>query len=240
MPNYLLRLSFVGTDFHGWQYQPGVRTVQGELSKALGRLFNEKVMPVGCCRTDAGVHALDYVANFKARRAFPEDKLLKALNGLLPKDLGVSEVEEVSESFNARYDAKGKVYLYKLWTAPYRDPFLYPFVWQVRKPDLRLLERLSKELEGERDFSPFAKLEGGERTVLKLEEVSVRVSGYLVELRFKGRSFLRYMVRRMVGLLVKTAQGLYGEEFFYQVLEGREKAPYTAPAKGLHLEKVLL
>jgi len=241
MPNYLIRLAFVGTNFHGWQVQPGLRTVQGELLRALSTVFKKPVKVVGCCRTDAGVHALDYVANAVTPSFLEPDKLLKALNALLPKDVGVKEVKPVEPSFNARYAPEAKVYLYKLWLAPYRDPFYHPFVWPVRRLNEELLRKLAKKLEGERDFAPFAKIEERDAlTRVKLESVSVERKGELLELRFKAKSFLRYMVRRMVGLLVGVATGRFPEELFYEVLEGKKKAPYTAPPQGLHLEKVLL
>jgi len=241
MPNYLLRLAFVGTNFHGWQVQPNLRTVQGELQKALGEIFSEEVKVTGCCRTDAGVHALDYVANFKVGKEFPEDKLLKALNGILPKDIGVYEVKKVSEEFNARYSVKGKVYLYKVWNSEVRNPFLYPFSWQVkRKIDTHFLKEILKEFEGTHDFQAFAKMEEEKNTVINLEEVSLRTKYPLIEIRLKASHFLRYMVRRIVGTAVNIALGIYEEEILKELLQGRGKAPYTAPPQGLHLERVLL
>jgi len=241
MPNYLLRLAFIGTNFHGWQVQPNLRTVQGELQRALGKIFSQEVKVTGCCRTDAGVHALDYVANFKVERVFPEDKLLKALNGILPKDIGVCEVKKVSEEFNARYSVKGKIYLYKIWNSEVRNPFLYPFSWQVKKKiNVDYLEEILKKFEGVHDFQAFAKIEGEKNTVINLEKVSLRVEGHLIEIRLKASHFLRYMVRRMVGTAVKVVLGVYEDEILEELLQGKGKAPYTAPPQGLHLERVLL
>ncbi len=99
----MLRLAFVGSNYSGWQIQPDVPTVQGTLKEALERILRERITIVGCCRTDAGVHAEDYVASFKTSREIETQTLLKALNSLLPKDIGVYEVRETEESFNARY-----------------------------------------------------------------------------------------------------------------------------------------
>ncbi len=239
MPNYLLRLAFVGTNFSGWQIQPNVRTVQGELTKALRILFKEDVKVIGCCRTDAGVHALDYIANFKATREIEAEKILKALNGMLPKDIGVYKVKIVPEDFNARYSVKKKTYLYKIWNSEVRNPFLYHFSWQVkRKLNKELLIKGLKKLEGTHDFEGFAKLEEEKNTVINLEKVEISFKEPLIEIRLTASHFLRYMVRRIVGTCVKIAIGFFSEEILEDILSKKVKAPYTAPACGLHLEKV--
>ena len=239
MPNYLLRLAFVGTNFSGWQIQPNTRTVQGELTKALRTLFKEEIKVIGCCRTDAGVHALDYVANFKATKEIETEKVLKALNGMLPKDIGVYEVRIVPEDFNARYSVKKKTYLYRIWNSEVRNPFLYPFSWQVKKElNKKLLVKTLKKLEGTHDFEGFAKLEEEKNTVINLEKVEISFKEPLIEIRLTASHFLRYMVRRIVGTCVKIALGFYPEEILEDILHKKEKAPYTAPAQGLHLERV--
>ncbi|WP_461828852.1 tRNA pseudouridine(38-40) synthase TruA [Aquifex sp.] len=239
MPNYLLRLAFVGTNFSGWQIQPSTRTVQGELTKALRTLFKEDIKIIGCCRTDAGVHALDYVANFKANKELETEKILKALNGMLPKDIGVYEVKIVSEDFNARYSVKKKTYLYKIWNSEARNPFLYPFSWQVKRElDKELLVEILKKLEGTHDFEGFAKLEEEKNTVINLEKIEISFRGPLIEIRLTASHFLRYMVRRIVGTCVKISLGFYPKEILEEILHKKEKAPYTAPPQGLHLEGV--
>jgi len=241
MPNYLLRLAFVGTNFSGWQVQPKERTVQGELTKALETLFKEEVKVIGCCRTDAGVHALDYIANFKASKELEPEKILKALNGLLPKDIGIYEVRKVPEEFNARYFVKKKTYLYRIWNSETRNPFLYPFSWQVKREiNRKVLERALKKLEGIHDFEGFAKLEEEKNTTINLERIEVSYRENLIEIRLTASHFLRYMVRRIVGTCVKVALGLYPEEILEKILKKEIKAPYTAPPQGLHLERVEL
>jgi len=240
--NYLLRLSFVGTNFSGWQVQPEKRTVQGELQKILSEIFDEEIKVVGCCRTDAGVHALDYVANFKCTKYLEEGKLLKALNGLLPKDIGVKEVKRVEEEFNARFSVRGKVYLYKIWTGNYRNPFLYPFSWHVsRGLDPNLLRTVLEKVKGKHDFKAFAKLEEEKNTIISVEEVSLKKEGEnLIEIRLKASHFLRYMVRRIVGTSVRIATGFFPLSLMDELLEGKGGTTYTAPPQGLHLEKVIL
>ncbi len=239
MPNYLIRLAFVGTNYHGWQIQPGVPTVQGTVKDALSTILSEEVKLTGCCRTDAGVHAEDYVANFLCEKEVEELKILRGLNSLLPKDIGVYEVRRVSEDFNARYSVKGKIYLYRIWNSEVRNPFLYPFSWQVpRGLDLEAMREAISLLSGVHDFSGFAKLEGEKETVIDLE-ADLTVKESLLEIRFRASHFLRYMVRRLVGALVHLGEGRLNLHDIERFLRG-EKCPYTAPAKGLTLEKVIL
>ena len=239
MPNLMLRLAYVGSGYSGWQVQPGVPTVQGTLELALERILGERVRVTGCCRTDAGVHAQDYVANFRTDRRIDEDRLLRALNALLPKDIGVYEVRVVPEDFNARYSVRGKVYLYRIWNAPTRNPFLYPFSWQVPVDlNLQLVEDALGLLSGEHDFRGFAKLEEEKNTSLRLE-AWMEVRGELVEIRFRATHFLRYMVRRITAAVVRVGVGKMDLPELEGYLKGRH-CPFTAPARGLTLERVLL
>lgn len=239
MPNYMLRLAFIGTNYHGWQIQPDVPTVQGEITRVLERILSEKVILTGCCRTDAGVHAKEYVANFKSGKELEEYKILRGLNSLLPRDIGVYEVRRVPETWNARYSVKEKVYLYRIWNWEARNPFLYPFSWHVpRKLNPARLEEVVRLLSGVHDFSGFAKLEEDRNTVINLS-IELSVEEPLLELRFRASHFLRYMVRRLVGAIVSVGEGRIGVEEIASFLEGR-RCPYTAPPHGLTLEKVIL
>jgi len=239
MPNYMLRISFVGSRYHGWQIQPGLPTVQGTLTDALERILSHRVRLVGCCRTDAGVHARDYVANFTTHRELSEEKLLLSLNSLLPKDIGVLAVRKMPEGFNARYSPKGKVYAYLLWNAPCRDPFLYNFSWHVPRPlDRDLMRRAVELVSGEHEFSGFAKLEGERNTRINLR-VSLREEGCLLRFEFEASHFLRYMVRRITGAVVRVGMGKVSLEDIEEFLQGR-KCPYSAPPHGLTLERVIL
>ncbi|MEJ5339828.1 MAG: tRNA pseudouridine(38-40) synthase TruA [Aquificaceae bacterium] len=241
MPNYVLLLSFVGTRFHGWQVQPDLRTVQGVLKEGVERIFQQTVKVTGCCRTDAGVHALEYVANFQAERFIEPETLLKALNSLLPEDMGLRKVW-IQEGFNARYGVKGKIYLYRILNTHARDPFLEPFCWRI--PHRLDYDRMLSAVElfiGRHDFSSFAKLDEEEKnTLIEIEELSLRKVDELIEFRVRAKSFLRYMVRRMVGSLVYMGLGKLSHEDIKNYLDGRGRCPYTAKAKGLTLERVIL
>lgn len=235
----MLRLAFVGTNYSGWQIQPYVPTVQGVLKDSIERIIREEVKLVGCCRTDAGVHAEDYVANFRSSKGVECLNVLRGLNSLLPKDIGVYEVKIVPDEFNARYSVKRKVYLYRVWNSEVRNPFLYPFSWQIpRRLDIDALYEGVRLISGLKDFSGFAKLEGEKNTLIHLTS-EVEVRGDLIQIRFTASHFLRYMVRRLVGALVRRAEGKLSSGDLKNFLEGKH-CPYTAPAKGLTLERVYL
>ena len=239
MPNYMLRLAFVGTNYSGWQIQPDTPTIQGTIKNALEKITSEEIKLIGCCRTDAGVHAQDYVANFRIDKDFECEKLLRALNSLLPKDIGVHEVKPVEEDFNARYSVKGKTYLYRIWNSSSRDPFLYPFCWNIPYSiDLSTLRDSMDMISGRHDFRGFAKLEEERDTEIDLS-TDIRVEDELIEIRFTASHFLRYTVRRLVGALIKRAEGKIGRGDLEGFLKGRH-CPHTAPAKGLTLERVYL
>ena len=241
MPNYVLLLSFVGTNFHGWQIQPNLRTVQGTLKEALEKIFQHPIKLVGCCRTDAGVHAKEYVANFETHKVMNKETLLKALNSLLPEDIGIKKVWE-EEVFNARYSVKGKVYLYRILNTYCKDPFLEPFCWRIPyRIDYEKMLNTSHLFLGLHDFSAFAKLEEEDKdTFIKIEELETKKEEDLIEIRIRARNFLRYMVRRIVGSLVYLGLGKLKREDIEDYLKGKGKCPYTAKAKGLTLEKVIL
>jgi len=240
MYNYLLELSFLGTAFHGWQYQPTARTVQGELINAIGRLFKKDWVPlVGCSRTDAGVHAEQFFANFKVDRYIEPQKVLKALNGMLPYEIAVKRVELVDLSFNARFSAKGKVYKYLIWNSRVRNPFLLGRAWHLPfELNVERMEEAARLLIGIHNFSAFAKNEEGRNPIINLELLELKREGELITIRVKASHFLRYMVRRIVGTLVEVGRGRISPQKIKDYLENKERAPFTAKPYGLYLERV--
>ncbi len=241
MHNYCLLLCFVGTNFHGWQVQPNLRTVQGTLSDALGMLFGEKVKLIGCCRTDAGVHAKEYIANFRSSKFFPIDNLLKALNSILPEDIGIKKVWLEDLSFNARYSVAGKLYTYRVFPSLARDPFLEPFVWRIPYSlDIESMKRGAELFLGNYNFSGFAKLDEEEHDpFVEIEECKIEEKDRIIEISVRAKRFLRYMVRRMAGCLIYLGMGKLTVDEIKEFLSGK-KCPYTAKAKGLTLERVFL
>jgi tRNA pseudouridine38-40 synthase len=246
MPRYRVTLAYDGTDFQGWQLQSpqqGTRTVQGELEAALGRLVGgRRVVVAGAGRTDAGVHAEGQVASFDLPQELPTERLVRALNGLLPGDVRALEAGAVPPDFHARRDAWGKLYRYQLDTGPVQLPTRRRTAGHVRSAlDLSLVEAASRLLLGRRDFAALASSGGSAvttvRTVRRLE-VRRDESGLVFEVEADG--FLRKMVRSMVGGLVAVGRGAVGLEGLRSALEAGDRRAWPAPAeaRGLFLVRV--
>jgi tRNA pseudouridine38-40 synthase len=157
MRNIRLIVEYDGTDFFGWQRQPDVPTIQGEIESALEKIFGEKLTLYGSGRTDAGVHALNQAANFKTAGAIPCENLLRALNDLLPLSVRIKKAENVAESFHARYGARAKTYRYRILCAPVASPFVARFVYHYPHPlDQKQMAAAARLLVGEHDFTSFA------------------------------------------------------------------------------------
>lgn len=152
-----LILSYDGTDFHGWQIQPGVRTIQGVLADAIASVTCEQVLPQGSGRTDAGVHASGQVASFSLRAAIPEENLQRALNRILPAAIRILSAEPVPEGFHARHSAVGKMYQYRIFQGGTCPPFLSRYISVCRWPlDLEAMQSAAEIIVGEHDFTSFA------------------------------------------------------------------------------------
>jgi tRNA pseudouridine38-40 synthase len=161
MRNLRLLIAYDGTDFHGWQRQPNALTVQECLESAMERILGENAQVHGSGRTDAGVHALNQVANFKTDCPIPCENLVKALNDALPPTVRIKDAQEVSAQFHARYDVRSKTYRYRILQAPVCSPFLWRFVWHYPFPlDSERMGEAAKLFEGEHDFTSFAAVEG--------------------------------------------------------------------------------
>src|SRR5258706_8268704 len=157
MRNLKVTVSYEGTDFSGWQVQPGAATVQGTLVSAIGRITGEKVLPQGSGRTDAGVHALAQVMTFVTESSVPTENFVKALNDILPASVRVLEVAEAPPEFHARHSARAKTYRYRVYREAICPPFLARYVWHYPYPlDEAAMERAAPLVVGEHDFTSFA------------------------------------------------------------------------------------
>ena len=164
MRNLRLIISYDGTDFHGWQSQPHAATIQECLESAIERILSEKAHVYGSGRTDAGVHALNQVANFKTDCPIPCENLVKALNDALPPTVRIKDAQDVSSQFHARYDVRAKTYRYRIFQGPVGSPFLSRFVWHHPYPlDVERMAQAAKLFIGEHDFTSFAAAEGSAR-----------------------------------------------------------------------------
>ena len=238
-----LIVAYDGAPFAGWQSQSHSNTVQDHLDRAFERVTGTPARVHGAGRTDAGVHALAQCVHVDVLKSLPTDRWIKALNALLPSAIRVFRCRYVSNDFHARLSAKGKIYRYRIWTAPVLPPFEYRRAWYIPRPlDLTVLKTAAKHFVGTHDFGGFAANRGkAERsTVRTINSVSVRQYGPCVLIEFDGNGFLYKMVRLMVGALVKCALGKMRIEEIASRLESDapETGRFTAPAEGLYLVRV--
>jgi tRNA pseudouridine38-40 synthase len=236
-----LIVAYDGAPFAGWQSQSHGNTVQDHLERALERVTGETVRVHGAGRTDAGVHALAQCAHVDlANKFLPADRWVDALNALLSPAIRVLRCRYVSNDFHARLSAKGKIYRYRIWTAPILPPFEYRRAWHIARPlDLEILKSAAKHFIGTHDFATFAANRGKPEpsTIRTINSVRVRHSGPCVTIEFDGDGFLYKMVRLMVGALVKCALGkMRIEEITSRLHSGKvASARFAAPAEGLYL-----
>jgi tRNA pseudouridine38-40 synthase len=208
MRNVRLLIAYDGTDFHGWQRQPNALTVEECLESAIERILGEKASVYGSGRTDAGVHALNQVANFKTDRPIPCENLVKALNDALPPTVRIKDAHEVSAQFHARYDVRSKTYRYRILQSPVCSPFLWRFVWHYPFPlDGGRMAEAAKLFEGEHDFTSFAAVAGSapqescpgaydDRDGPRRESRSARPAAHKLETTMVRRIFTSRILRR--------------------------------------------
>lgn len=261
-PTWKLTLSYDGTDFHGWQVQPGKPTIQGTLQAALGRVTGESPLPQGSGRTDAGVHALAQVASFALRAPIPAENLQRALNRTLPPSIRVTETRTVrSTAFHARHSAIAKTYEYRIFRGEICPPFLARYVYSCPWPlNLDALRESAPVFLGEHDFQSFAatdpdltarELASGDdpdpaprstiRNIFSSEwEQRASDAGDMLVYRVRGNGFLHHMVRNLAGTMLDTARGHLRVEDLPRILATRSRsaAGSTAPARGLILHSV--
>ena len=248
MRNLKLTLAYDGAEFHGWQVQPNLATVQGELAAALERTTGERVLPQGSGRTDAGVHALAQVASVALESPIPTANLQKALNDILPAVIRVLTVEEVPPDFHARHSVKAKTYFYRIYRGAVCPPFLARYVYHHPFPlDEEAMRRAAPLVEGEHDFTSFTAVdperdrEGEEASNIRtIHSSGFEREGEELAYRVRGNGFLHHMVRNLVGTFLLVGKGSLDEAGFRRILElkNRSAAGGTAPASGLYLASV--
>jgi len=237
------RVEYDGTDFAGFQAQPGKRTVQGELEIALARLSDGVRRAVdGAGRTDAGVHALGQVIAFTYPGRLTPERIAAGLNGLLPPDVAVREVRPVGEGFHPRHAARYREYRYTVWNGP-RSPLRERHAFGVRNPlDVAAMARAGQAFIGRHDFSAFGAVVKDRSPIRTVHAVRVRRQGSLVTIDVRADAFLRGMVRRMVAVLIEAGRGNMNENDIQAALAARTPARNgaAAPARGLCLRRVAL
>jgi tRNA pseudouridine38-40 synthase len=249
MRYFKLTIAYDGTDFHGWQIQKGKPTVQGEIVSVLRRLTQEDTQLLGAGRTDAGVHALGQVGSFRTQSPLSGLEFHRALNALLPPTIRIVAVEEMGPDFNARWSAKGKIYRYRIYRGKVVPPMLWRYVLHYPFPlDEDAMRDAAARFVGMHDFTSFAASTGSEDDG---KEHNMRREIFSTELKrtedseelwftVHGRSFLRYMVRKMVGTLLEVGRGKLTPEDIDKLYElrDRSKSGPTVSPQGLFMVMV--
>jgi tRNA pseudouridine38-40 synthase len=242
MQNLKLTLEYDGTDYHGWQVQPGLPTIQGTLEETIKRVSGEEVRVTGAGRTDAGVHAVGQVANFSTGKGLQANSWQRALNALLPPDIVVRRVEETSEDFDARRSAKSKTYRYSILNRPSPSALDRRYLLHVPNPlDLAAMAEAAAHLLGEHDFSAFRAADGDAVTsARRVYEARLATEGERMHFFITADAFLMHMVRIIVGTLLDVGAGKITPAGFREILKSRDRgrAGKTAPPHGLCLVNV--
>ena len=237
---YKLVLEYDGTNFSGWQKQADARTVQGDVLKGAARVFGDVAMDLqGCGRTDAGVHALEYVAHLEVASPMLPQEVARELGETLPKDIAVRSAEAADARFHARHSCLARSYVYQLRTR--KSAFGKRYSWWVREAlDLQAMRQAAGLMAGMHDFVSFAeKPELKKSTRVMVHQIRLLDDGDVIRLRVVGSHFLWHMVRRIVGVLVEVGCHRLKQEDIQGLLQGPSGIPFnhTAPAAGLFFEK---
>lgn len=243
MRNIRIILEYDGTRYHGWQRQPNGITIQQTLEDVIRRITQERVMLFGSGRTDAGVHALNQIANFRTSSSIECYNLMRGINSLLPYDIVIKELTEVDDYFHARYSAKSKVYIYQICNSHVRPALMKNYSWHVYEAlDQGLMEKALRLLMGTKDFSSFCgandDVSDHVRTVMAVD--IKKKNNDVIIITIEANGFLRHMVRNIVGTLVDVGKRKLSIAGFAEIIEAmdRTKAGVTAPPQGLFLKEV--
>lgn len=239
----MLVLEYDGSNYHGWQRQKGVLTIQEVVETHLAIMTQAPVRLTGAGRTDAGVHARGQVANFISETRIPPERLLRGLNSLLPEDIVASELTPVALKFHARFFARSKVYVYQIHNGPVAPVLGRQYDWHIsQRLEWGPMEACLKSLEGTHDFASFQATGSNVRSTQReiLSTGIAQKKGHLWAITIEANGFLRHMVRNIVGTLVEVGRGKLTEEEFSAVVAARDRkqAGMTAPARGLCLKEV--
>ena len=242
MTNKRITIEYDGTGYCGWQVQPNGRSIQATIEEAISTFFSAPIRLTGSGRTDAGVHALGQVAHFFAAGDHEEHRILRGLNALTPPDITIKQIDIVPDAFDARRDARSRVYEYHVLNRSTASPFYRNRAWHVHERlDTESMQAAVHCLVGEHDFSSF-RAAGCEAAhpVRKIYRATWEQRGELWVFTVEATAFLRHMVRNIVGTVVEVGRGLRSAESLIELLSSRDrtKAGPTAPPHGLYLYEV--
>jgi tRNA pseudouridine38-40 synthase len=246
MQNIKLTIAYDGSDFHGWQFQPEIPTIQGSLEQALQKITQERTTIHGASRTDAGVHALGQVAHFKTHSNLGATEIQNGMNAMLPHSIRIVAAEEVSQTFHSRWLAQAKTYRYRIARGPVLLPFDYRHAFHYPWPlDETAMDAAAAEFTGQHDFTTFAASSGSEEDdqerdmvrVIHSSEFRREIGRNEIEYVVRGKSFLRYMVRKIVGTLIEVGREKLAPADIPKLFEAKDRARSgpTVPPEGLYL-----
>jgi tRNA pseudouridine38-40 synthase len=238
-----LVVQYVGTDLHGWQWQPNARTVQGELEQVLAAVVGYPIRVSGAGRTDTGVHAAAQVAHFDAPAFIPAHRWAEVLNARLPQDVLVRASVLVENNWHAQFSAQWRRYRYTLYTGACPNLFVRPFVWHYHHHDLdqARIQAALNIMVGYHDMTAFHRARSGKsHSWVDMQEAQCQRQGDFLTVELQAKGFLYGMVRLIMGLVVKVGQGEMSPGAFQQLWQERQRdrVKYSAPAKGLCLLRV--
>lgn len=240
LPRYFLEIAYKGTQYHGWQVQPGARTVQEDVENALSVLLRNTVRCVGCGRTDTGVHASQFFLHFDSEEIADKSKLVYQLDGILHHDIVAKNLYEVNDDAHARFDAEKRTYRY--YIHPHRDPFIRELsLFLPNFPDIDRMNEAAAMLIGEKDFGAFAKIHSDvKHHVCHVHEAGWQRKDEQWYFEISANRFLRNMVRAVVGTLFMVGEQKLSLSDFERVIESRKrsKAGKSVPAHALFLYSV--
>jgi len=235
-------LQYRGSAYHGWQKQPKGTTIQAIVEDCLSRILNESIRIKAASRTDAGVHALMQVINFRTTSSLSTEKIWRGLNSLLPKDIAVIYVDDVISEFDAQFSAKKKTYIYLILNTTQRSPFLERYSWQIlHNLDIESMKKAGNCLIGQHDFASFMGAGSDVKsTVREIFRLEIKEFSPLIIIEVEANGFLKHMVRNIVGVLIEIGLRKRHWEEIKTILDAcdRRMAGINAPAKGLFLKEV--
>lgn len=242
MRNLKVTIAYRGTNYHGFQRQINAMTVQETVEKHISKVLNEPVTICGCSRTDTGVHAKQFCFNVKTNSSIPCHKFIRGTNGELPDDISVLTCEDVADDFHARFDCKGKEYVYKMHCSESKDPFAIDLMYHYRRKfDFEAVKKASEYFVGTHDFSSFcADCTNVSTTIRTIYSFEIEKYGDTVIMLVKGNGFLYNMIRIMVGTLIDISEKRLQPDDIPEILNAKDRlrAGRTAMAHGLYLNRV--
>ncbi|NLK28870.1 MAG: tRNA pseudouridine(38-40) synthase TruA [Clostridiales bacterium] len=243
MHNYKLTIQYDGGRYKGWQRLGNTNnTIQGKIEYVLSELMGEEIEIIGSSRTDAGVHALGQIANFKTNKNLSTTKIQEYLNHYLPQDISIIRVDKVSENFHARYHARAKTYLYRIWNREYSHPFMRKYSMHIEeKLDLEAMKKAAGYFVGTHDFTAFSNAKSKKKSMVReIYSFWINQEDGFVDIRIRGNGFLYNMARWIAGTLIDVGLGDLDGESIPTIIQSkkRDRTGRLAEPQGLYLENI--